>query len=346
MWKKVDKPKKIFDNIYGFIELDKDEINIVQHPLFQRLKNIKQLGFSYFVFPGATHTRFAHSLGVFHLTKELLKNINTNRLSNSFELSDDDARDICMAALLHDLGHYPFSHTLEKTFFNKKHELNTKHVLERSKINNYLEENGYDTQKIYNIISGEYVGIDNNDLFLRQLLNSELDSDRLDYLTRDSYHTGTPFGKIDINNILRNALVVNGELHFDSKSIRSIDHYLNARVSMYDTVYTHKTSMIFDLMFARICELLDEHTNFSDIVKSHDVNIEKFQFFDDNMVLSKFYEIFIALKRKNGLNKEESGLLNLIKRFLGRDPYKLIFEKSSFFIRERAFNVRDPEASK
>ncbi|MHA1793252.1 MAG: HD domain-containing protein [Promethearchaeota archaeon] len=345
-WKKINKPIKIYDSVFGFIELNENEADIIQHPLFQRLKNIKQLGFSYYVFPGATHTRFSHSLGVFYLVKELISNINNNSPN---KISKDDEADIRMASLLHDIGHYPFSHCLESFFSPKKHELNGKEILKESDINDYLLEKSYNTEKIFNIITGEYIGKDQNDIYLRQLLNSDLDCDRLDYLIRDSHNSGTPFGNIDVDNILRNAVIIKGELNFYNKAIRSIDHYLNARVSMYDTVYTHKTSMVFDLMFSRICEILQDLKliNFKDIIKGHYPILESFLFFDDNFTLSEIYRIYRFFKRKHNLTSEENGAFELIKKFLARVPFKLIFEQSSFFMRKKnADYVRDPEQNK
>ena len=343
-WTKIDKDVKIYDNIYGFISLNVIEANILQHPLFQRLKNIKQLGFAYFVYPGATYTRFAHSIGVFELCNRFLSSLKTN---SGESISKDDEKNLRMAALLHDIGHYPFSHVMEK-FFGLNHELNGKHVIESSDIKEYLQSNGYNVDDICSIITGEYTGKKKNDMFMRQILNSDLDVDRLDYLLRDSYYAGIPYGRIDLENITRNISIDDGELVIERKSIRSVDHFLNARMAMYDSVYTHKTSLAFDLMFNQlITNLKEENAEDFDIkLPNKFEDLEGFKFLDDNSVLARIYKFYESASKMAPKPPSIQKILPLCEAFLFRIPYKLIFEKSSFLAREKADRIKDAGTSK
>jgi len=347
IWTKLDKGLKIQDNVLGFIELNKEEASLVQHPFFQRLKNIKQLGFNNFVFPGATHTRFAHSLGVFELLKRIINSLKNQTDSDEKSIMIKYEKELKFAAILHYIGHYPFSHVME-SYFDKKHEKNGKDLLKKSDIDEYLKSLSCNTEVIYNIITGEFAPSNKNEFFLRQLLNSDLDADRLDYLMRDSLHTGVPFGSIDLDNIIRHAVLTDGFLHFNKKAVRSIDHYLNARVSMYDTVYSHKTAIAFDAMFNRICDIIArEHIiPFQEIIRDDSVNMEEFFQFDDNYLLSTIHNLYRIYKQKSSRNPTEEKDFDLISDFLTRVPYKLIHEASSFLMRDNAEKIRNHEQSK
>lgn len=205
-------------------------LQIVQHPIFQRLTRIKQLGLTSLVFPGAQHTRFQHSLGAFHLMSEALLTLQQKGIF----IFDSEAEAVSAAILMHDIGHGPFSHVLEDTLINGiGHEEIS--IMMMEKINRDL---GGQLSLAINIFKGEY-----QKQFLHQLISSQLDMDRLDYLRRDSFFTGVHEGNIGSARIIKMLDVVNDNLCVDHKGIYSIENYLTSRRLMYWQVYLHKTTV-------------------------------------------------------------------------------------------------------
>ena len=228
--------KIINDPVFGFINIPKGLLyDIVTHPVMQRLTRIKQLGLSCFVYPGAQHTRFQHSLGAFYLMSEA---INTLRQKGNF-IFDSEAEAVQAAILMHDIGHGPFSHVLEHTLVKGvNHEELSLMLMERMN----QEMKGQLTLAIQ-IFKDEYPK-----KFLHQLISSQLDMDRLDYLRRDSFYTGVTEGNIGSARIIKMLNVKEDHLVVDSKGIYSIENYLMARRLMYWQVYLHKTSVAAEKM--------------------------------------------------------------------------------------------------
>lgn len=228
--------KIINDPVFGFINIPKGLLyDIVTHPIIQRLTRIKQLGLSSFVYPGAQHTRFQHSLGAFYLMSEA---INTLRQKGNF-IFDSEAEAVQAAILMHDIGHGPFSHVLEHTLVKGvNHEEISLMLMERMN----QEMKGQLTLAIQ-IFKDEYPK-----KFLHQLISSQLDMDRLDYLRRDSFYTGVTEGNIGSARIIKMLNVKDDHLVVDSKGIYSIENYLMARRLMYWQVYLHKTSVAAEKM--------------------------------------------------------------------------------------------------
>lgn len=228
--------KIINDPVFGFINIPKGLLyDIVSHPILQRLTRIKQLGISSVVYPGAQHTRFQHSLGAFYLMSEA---INTLRQKGNF-IFDSEAEAVQAAILMHDIGHGPFSHVLEHTLVNGiTHEEISLKLMER--INQEMK--GQLTLAIQ-IFKDEYPK-----KFLHQLISSQLDMDRLDYLRRDSFYTGVTEGNIGSARIIKMLNVKDDHLVVDSKGIYSIENYLMARRLMYWQVYLHKASVAAEEM--------------------------------------------------------------------------------------------------
>lgn len=228
--------KIINDPVFGFINIPKGLLyDVVTHPLLQRLTRIKQLGLSSIVYPGAQHTRFQHSLGAFYLTTEA---INTLRMKGNF-IFDSEAEAVQAAILMHDIGHGPFSHVLEHTLVKGvNHEEISLMLMER--MNNEMK--GQLTLAIQ-IFKDEYPK-----KFLHQLISSQLDMDRLDYLRRDSFYTGVTEGNIGSARIIKMLNVKDDHLVVDSKGIYSIENFLMARRLMYWQVYLHKTSVAAEKM--------------------------------------------------------------------------------------------------
>jgi HD superfamily phosphohydrolase len=212
--------KLVHDPIHGYIELDDFAVRLVDTPEFQRLRRITQLGFAFLAYPSARHTRFEHSLGTFHLAKKI-QTYNPE--------IEEGAR---YAALLHDLGHYPFSHTLEGLF--PRHEENTVWTITHGTIGDVLQEQ-------YSI--SEFLK------FLKHpVVSGDIDADRMDYLVRDAYYTGAAYGVVDLERLVRNLIFDGEKLVIGEKGLIAAQNLLLARAMMYPTVYFHHTAKIAERM--------------------------------------------------------------------------------------------------
>ncbi len=226
--------KIINDPVFGFIKIPRGMLyGIVEHPLFQRLNRINQLGLAFVVYPGARHTRFQHSLGAFHLMSEAIQNLQQK---GQF-IFDSEAEAVQAAILMHDIGHGPFSHVLENTLINGiDHEEISLMMMEE--INRSL--NGQLNLAI-SIFKDEYPK-----KFLHQLISSQLDMDRLDYLRRDSFYTGVTEGNIGSARIIKMLNVIDDSLVVEQKGIYSLENYLTTRRLMYWQVYLHRTCVAYE----------------------------------------------------------------------------------------------------
>ncbi|NEN24087.1 HD domain-containing protein [Cryomorpha ignava] len=229
LFEPFNKRKILNDPVYGFITMPNELIyDLVEHPYFQRLRRIKQVGMSHLVYPGANHTRFHHALGATHLMQTAI----TNLREKGIEISEEEARGALVAILLHDIGHGPFSHSLEFTVVkNVSHEVISALLMERLN----KEFKGALTTGI-KIFKGEYPKP-----FLHQLVSSQLDMDRLDYLSRDSFYTGVSEGVVSNQRIIKMLNVYDNNLVVEEKGIYSIEKFIVARRLMYWQVYLHKT---------------------------------------------------------------------------------------------------------
>ncbi len=241
---------KIFnDPVYGFIRIPTGIIlEIIEHPYFQRLQRIRQLGLTHFVYPGAVHTRFHHALGAFHLMTtalNVLREKGVDITSEEYEASQ-------LAILLHDIGHGPFSHVLEHTLVPIHHEAITLMIMEQLN----LEFEGQLTLAI-TIFKGQY-----HKQFLHQLISSQLDVDRLDYLTRDSFYTGVAEGVIGYDRLLLMIDVVDQQLVIEEKAIYSIEKFLTSRKIMYWQVYMHKTCIAAEFMLQQFLTLMNKDNHY------------------------------------------------------------------------------------
>ena len=236
----MKKKKIINDPVYGFISINSDLIfDVIQHPYFQRLRRVKQLGLTDFVYPGALHTRFHHALGAMHLMSVTL-NVLRNK---GHEISEKEFESALLAILLHDIGHGPFSHALERSILKGVHHEDMS-LLIMKKLNIEFEGN-LDTAIA--IFTNKY-----NRKFFHQLVSSQLDMDRLDYLQRDCYFTGVIEGKVGFDRIVRMLDVHDDQIVVEEKGIYSIENFLNARRLMYWQVYLHKTTVSTEQMLIQI----------------------------------------------------------------------------------------------
>lgn len=235
----MNKRKIINDPVYGFITIPYEIIyDIVEHPWFQRLRRIEQLGLSHLVYPGAIHTRFNHALGAMHL---MGKAIMVLRLKGK-SISEQEAEAATIAILLHDIGHGPFSHALERTILSNVHHEELS-ILFMERLNQQMNNK---LRLAIDIFTGKY-----HKKFLHQLVSSQLDVDRLDYLTRDSYFTGVHEGVIGYDRLIEMMDVENDELVIEHKGIYSVEKFIIARRVMYWQVYLHKTVICAEQMLIK-----------------------------------------------------------------------------------------------
>ncbi len=232
----MNDAKIINDPVFGFIKIPRGLLlDIVQHPLMQRLTRIKQLGMANVVYPAAQHTRFQHSIGAFHLMSEAILSLQ----QKGHFIFDSEAEAVEAAILMHDIGHGPFSHVLENSLISgMAHEKISLLMMEQ--INHEMEGALNLALKIF---KGDY-----QKKFLHELISSQLDMDRLDYLRRDSFFTGVTEGNIGSARIIKMLDVVDDKLVVNSKGIYSIENYLTTRRLMYWQVYLHKTTVAFEKM--------------------------------------------------------------------------------------------------
>ena len=238
---------KIFnDPIYGFVSLPYEIIyDLIDHPYFQRLRRIKQLGLTNLVYPGALHTRFHHAMGAMHLMGQAIDTIR----SKGHEITEEEAEGVTIAILLHDIGHGPFSHALEHSIVNNvTHEDISELIM--SRLNK--EFKGRLTLAI-SIFQNKY-----KKKFLHQLVSSQLDMDRLDYLNRDSFFTGVSEGVVSSDRIIKMLNVVNDQLAIEAKGIYSIEKFIIARRLMYWQVYLHKTVLSAESLLVNILKRAKE----------------------------------------------------------------------------------------
>ncbi|MFO7616236.1 MAG: HD domain-containing protein [Bacteroidales bacterium] len=243
-----NKRKIINDPVYGFISVPSDLVyDLIEHPYFQRLRRIRQLGLTFYVYPAANHTRFQHALGAVHLMSSALDVIERKGSS----LSDDERLGAIAAILLHDIGHGPFSHALENSIVEKlDHEKLS--ILYMQALNQRFS-GSLDTA--IRIFRKEYPRF-----FLHQLVSSQLDMDRLDYLNRDSFFTGVTEGVVGSERIIKMLRVVDDQLVVDRKGIYSIEKYLISRRLMYWQVYLHKTVVAAEQMLVHALKRARELT--------------------------------------------------------------------------------------
>ncbi len=249
----LNKRKIINDPVYGFINIQSDLLfDLIEHPYFQRLRRIKQLGLTHLVYPGALHTRFHHSLGAMHLMQEALQVLK----SKGHPITHTETEGALIAILLHDIGHGPFSHALEHSIVKGVHHETISEVL-MDKLNR--EFNGK-LETGLAIFRHQY-----SKKYLSHLVSSQLDMDRLDYLTRDSFFTGVSEGVIGTQRIIKMLNIANGTLVAEEKGIHSIEKFIIARRIMYWQVYLHKTVLAAENLLIRILarakQVAKENTN-------------------------------------------------------------------------------------
>ncbi|WP_234733369.1 HD domain-containing protein [Tellurirhabdus bombi] len=323
-----NKKKILNDPVYGFISIPSDLIfDLVEHPYFQRLRRIKQLGMSEFVYPGALHTRFHHALGAMHLMGQAIQTLR----GKGHLINDQECEAAQVAILLHDIGHGPFSHVLEYAILNGVHHeslsLLLMHELDRQ-FKGAL-------QLAIKMFEGSY-----HRPFFHQLISSQLDMDRMDYLNRDCFYTGVAEGTIGADRIIKMLDLVDDQLVVEAKGILSIENFLNARRLMYWQVYLHKTSICAESMLLQIIRrarfLISQNklTSVFPCLKlflSQDVTLENFQ--QSPAYLEAFtqlddYDIWASIKSWS--LHDDFILSSLCKMLLDRRLFKIMLSSEPF----------------
>lgn len=306
--------EKVFrDPVYGYVHVYDQLIwDLIQTKEVQRLRRIKQLGGTYMVFHTAEHSRFSHSLGVYEMARKIIRAL----MHRGTILSEDERLLVLSAALLHDLGHGPFSHSFESVF-SVRHELFTERIImENTEVNRVLEayQKGFAT-KVRDVINKTYP----NPLII-SIISSQLDADRLDYLLRDAYFTGAPYGEIDVERILRTMRVINNKIVYKVSGMHAIEDYLMSRYQMYWQVYLHSTGRSFDLviqnMLRRVRELIFSGYEFKrplealkDLFLEEEPSVETYLKFDDSTI-SYYASLFT--------DEEDEILRDFADRFINR----------------------------
>lgn len=343
------KLKILNDPIYGFITIPNQQIfNIIEHPYFQRLRRISQMGLSYLVYPGAHHTRFHHAIGGLHLMQKSVRVLQ----HKGIKISKAEEEALLIAILLHDIGHGPFSHAMEHSIVEG--------VDHESISLLFMEEMNREFNQSLTLAIQIFKGAHPR-RFLNQLISSQLDMDRLDYLKRDSFYTGAVEGNINSERLITMLNVVKDELVIEEKGIYSVEKFLVARRLMYWQVYLHKTSLVAEQLLIRVLkrakELIEQgkklpaSTALSYFLENR-ISRQSF----DGETLKYFarlddYDIISAMKE--WMYCDDFVLSNLCKMIINRDllkvkiknkkPSKAKLEKHRIKLQEK-YNITEAEA--
>lgn len=315
---------KLFnDPVHGFITVPKGVIlRLIDHPYVQRLRRIRQLGLGYLVFPAAEHSRFSHAIGAFELGQRVLNNLREKDTT----ISDAEFEGTLIAILLHDIGHGPLSHTLEHTLIKDfSHELMSLEIMKE--LNRHLDGA---LETAIDIFTDQHPK-----KFLHQLISSQLDIDRLDYLKRDSFFTGVSEGSVGINRILKTMRVHRGNVVIEQKGIYAIENYILSRRLMYMQVYLHKTVLSADallkMIFRRVRWLIDQDKK----VEQPSISLRYFleeRPSSKKSISKKMIEMYtllddhdVYLSIKYWMHSDDPILSDLCSRFLNRSLLRTTF---------------------
>lgn len=279
--------KKIRDPIHNYIILDDLEIELLDTPIMQRLRRIKQLGMANIVYPGANHTRFEHSLGVYWLAKQCCK---------ALDFGDNETETICIAGLLHDIGHGPFSHLTEEIKDFPSHKSISTDLIKWSVISDVLSKYEINVSKVSDLIEGKGI--------YGSLISSELDVDRMDYLVRDAHYSGVSIG-VDLGRLTATIGFSEGKLVVKENGLQAAESLLISRFMIYPTVYFHHTARIAEMMLVKAVEYA---------ILEKTLDHKELQRMDD-------YDLIYELRRMGGYPKD------MISRIDNRKLFKRCYEK-------------------
>ncbi len=320
------KKKYVYDEVHGNIVLEGLELELTDTPPLQRLRRVKQLSQAWYVYPGAVHVRFSHSLGVMHLMRKVAE-----KLSLEGVIPKDDITLLKAAALLHDVGHTPYSHALEYLFYSRyriKHEdISYWIITEEPTIKEVLSKYGLSPQEVANVVIGNH----NKDGY-NALINSDLDVDRLDYLLRDALHTGVKYGLIDLERIIQTLTIDDeGNIAVLKKGMQAAESFYMSRYYMYRTVYYHKTISAYQLLLASIYDLMLEESEVSELLRPFNTVEgirravkEGFIHLWDDFLIGGVMNVVVTRRLGSELLRE------LINTYMNRRGYKAVREHILF----------------
>lgn len=354
----------VIDSIHGDIKLTDQEWKIVSTATFQRLRSLKQLGMGHLVYPNATHTRFAHSLGVLKIMSRIVDLLEKREIDEGREIDPDQSANLRMAALLHDVGHYPYSHLMERvdhvqlteeivaanSVAGDGTERKDKRTLERSKLP-YPDHESLgrliitSQQDILEAIGSSDRATEIGAIFSRteaanpqlsKLIHSSLDMDRLDYLLRDARAAGVPYGEIDLNYILNNIRIsTSGVIGVDFKAMAAAEHFLMARLFMHRVVYYHKTTYGLEEACRQLLKRMRGSGRYDDDMP---VDGEAINTMCAGKGLAKFTDGYVDLLIQKAEADPDLVISTLAKCIVNRRPPRLLVETSGFIEKDYQYN--------
>lgn len=321
--KRLKFKKYVYDAVHGYIGITEPELDIIDHKAFQRTHHLRQLGPAYLVYPTATQTRFSHLLGAMFVMTEFCNNIRYQGTTAPVITNADGLQKLRLAALLHDIGHYPLSHVVEYVMENEDpnacHEKFGQHIITKTGIADVLNKNSYKPAEIVEITTGLANKPSYAPVLYKFLLDSDLDVDRVDYLLRDSYYTGVGYGKIDAGRLLNTITYDSRHGVVFEKSTEALENFFLGRYHMHKSVYYHKVVTGFEILI----ELIYKQFLNEKLVPNA---TEVFQLDDDGLYNYNDNLFFNEITSYNG---DSTITREMIKMFLERKPLSSVFAELS-----------------
>jgi hypothetical protein len=311
--KKKKKIQFIKDPIYGYLFMNDLDLALIDTKHFQRLRRIKQLSGSEYVYPGANHTRFEHSLGVSHLAEKMAQALQRDE---DAEITEKDIALVRAAGLLHDIGHGPFSHTFEALLekIGKHHEDLSKWLIRETEIADILNDHGLQAKTVNGLIHGSKTI--NKKPYLNQIISGACDVDKMDFIVRDSYHTGAEYGQVDVMRILYTIGIFDNNLAVNYSALPALEAFLISRVESFRTIYFHKVSRASQLMVVRAMELANEQIGLTDFRTP-----EEYIKLDDFTVWTKLIECKESAEIMDKLANRKLLKVAFEREFMTRDEF-------------------------
>ena len=298
----------IIDPIHDFVRVYDNELKIIDTPIFQRLRRIRQLSGAHLIYPGAQHTRFEHSLGVMHIAS-----MAGQVLAEKGVVSSDDIQNLRLASLLHDIGHGPFSHLFEEIFEEKRkisHEDLGRDIILKTEIGDIISKNGFDKKLITKLAFG-----DSKLQFMNEIISGVLSADIMDYLLRDGYFTGAEHAKIDHHRLTHSLDVYKNKLALDKSSLVNFETMMISRFQMFKAVYFHKTVRAGEVMLLEAMDLAEGELGLSSM------NLDEYLQLSDDVILAKL----LNLPEHNSKLKASK---KIATDYLNRNLFKSVFEST------------------
>ncbi len=301
---------EIRDPVHGYVKMTAVERELVDSPFVQRLRRVHQLAGSYLVYPGAVHTRFEHVVGAMHVAGQIAES-----LVRSSGIDSDEVEELRIAALLHDVGHGPFSHMYEEVLAEKTsmtHEDISQRIVKETAIADILERHGYSSRRMSSLAVGKATSLPP---YMNEVISGGLSADIMDYLPRDSYFTGVEYGKVDVQRVIDSLNVADGHLALDDAAVYAFEALLLARYEMFKAVYFHRTVRAAELMLVQSMKLADEAVGLTDLS-----DLEEYLELTDEVVIHRLVTL-------RGSTPALAEARRLAADFRNRRLVKCVFEK-------------------